>query len=187
MDNDVLAIIIPSFVTIVGFFINYKLLTKEKNLDVYMHKNKEQIQKLIDVPMDILFYASCLEKKVAGGDIDEKKFEEVKISVFDRVLCYGSEDAVKILSYFKYRLNLGIDDGVNLEVSQLIVPLILLLMQIKYDITNIKTSPKAWYIEYTSNKLLETNFYEDSIKEINKIVDSLQLKDFLRVSKKEIY
>lgn len=187
MEKNIWSIVIPSLVTIIGFFINYKLLTKEKNLDIYKYKNEEQIKRLIDIPTDILFYIDCYMKLLAKCDIDRERFGEVKEHIFNHVLCYGSEDAVKILLYFKHLLIQGIDDEVSVNTSQLIAPLVLLLMQIKYDITNVKTSPKVWYVDFMSQKLLETNLYEKSVKEINEIVDLLDLKDFLKITDIGIY
>lgn len=187
MENSILAIVIPSCVTIIGFFVNYKLLTREKNLDIYKYKNEEQIKKMIDVPMDIIFFMNCLYKMLAKSNIDPKKFREAKEHIYNSVLCYGSEDAVKILRYFQYLLTQGIEDEVGVNASKVIAPLALLLMQIKYDITDIKTSPKVWYVEFMSQKSLEENFYESSVKEINGIVDQLNLKDFLKITDMGIY
>lgn len=115
---------------------------------------------------------------MAGKNIDKKRFNEAKKRIFNDILCYGSEDSVKILMYFKKLLASGIDDNRSISTVQIIAPLVLMFMQVRYDATNIKLSSKEWYVEYTSQKMLDTGFYEKSVSEINRIVD---LSDFLRV------
>ena len=184
---EIIIVAIPSLVTIIGFFVSYKLLKKEKRLDTYIYKNKEQLKKLINLPSKILFYIECYMLLIGKQNIDEKKFKEAKKCIFCDVLCYGSEDAVKILVYFEKLLAEGVDDESPISSVQIIAPLVLLLVQIKYDITNIKTSPKVWYVSYTSQGMLETEFYENSVKEINRIVDIMGLSVFLKITDMGMY
>lgn len=187
MENSIWSIIIPSLVTIVGFIINYRLLKKEKMMDTYVHKNKEQLKKLIDVPEEILSYINSCMLLLANNKLDKKSFEEIKETIFNKVICYGSEDAVKILVYIERILYQGIDDEICVSNVQIIAPLVLLMMQIKYDITGVKTSPKVWYANFTSQKMLKTGFYEKSIEEINRIVDTMSLDNYLKITDSGMY
>ena len=94
---------------------------------------------------------------------------------------------MKILVYFQKRLYQGIDDQFSVNSVQIIAPLVLLLMQVKYDITDVKTSPKVWYVNFTSEKMLETGFYKKSVKEVNRIVDTIGLDDFLKITDIEMH
>lgn len=187
MKDNIWSVIIPSLVTIIGFFVSYKKLKKEKMMDTYVYKNKEQLKKLINIPGEILSLINYCESLYGNEKIDNKKFKRVKEHISNNVLCYGSEDAVKIWVYFEKHIYQGIDDNVCVSTAQVIAPLVLLLMQIKYDITNVKTSPKVWYVSFSSDKMMETGFYEKSIEEINIIVDTLGLNDFLKITDIKMY
>lgn len=187
MKEKIIEIAIPSLVTIIGFWINYRLLKREKTLEAYNYKGEERIKIMIDIPQKILQYIEYYMLLTAGKNIDRKEFEDVKQRIFNTVLCYGSEDAVKILVYFENLFFCGVDDGSPTAPIQIIAPLVLLLMQIKYDITSIKTSPKVWYVKFSSQTMMETGFYEKSIEEINKIVDNLGLNNFLKMSNLKLY
>lgn len=177
----ILEVAIPSIVTIIGFWINFEMIQKEKKLDAYNYKNEEQIKELINIPRKILLYIENYMLLIENESIDKKEFDKVKDSIFDTILCYGSDDAVKILVYYEKILYQGIDDGSVISSVQIIAPLVLLLMQVKYDITNIKTSPRVWYVKFSSQKMQEDGFYEKSVNEINNIVEYLKLSDFLKI------
>lgn len=187
MKDSIWSVIIPSLVTIIGFSVNYRILKKEKMLDTYVYKNKEQLKKLINIPEEILLYINYYMLLCGNRKIDKEEFRRTKKHISNNVLCYGSEDAVKIWVYFEKHIYQGIDDNVCVSIAQVIAPLVLLLMQIKYDITNVKTSPKVWYVSFSSDKMMETGFYEKSIEEINIIVDTLGLNDFLKTTDIKMY
>lgn len=182
MENNIWSAIIPSLVTVIGFFVNYRILKKEKMMDTYVYKNKEQLKKLISIPEELFSLINYCEALCGNEKIDNEEFERVKEHISKNVLCYGSEDAVKIWVYFEDCICRAIDDNVCISTAQVIAPLVLLLMQIKYDIINVKTSPKAWYVNFSSDKMMGMGFYEKSIEEINKIVDTLELNDFLKIT-----
>lgn len=187
MKDNIWSVIIPSLVTIIGFFVSCKKLKKEKMMDTYVYKNKEQLKKLINIPEEIFSLINYCEALCGNKKIDNEEFERVKEHISKNVLCYGSADTVKIWVYFKRHILQAIDDNVPISTVQVIAPLVLLLMQSKYDITNVKISPKVWYVSFSSDKMMETGFYEKSIEEINIIVDTLRLNDFLKVTDIKMY
>ena len=187
MKDNIWSIIIPSVITVIGFVVNYMLTIKGKKLDVNRHKSEEQIKKLIDIPTELLTYIDCSMKIVAECEVDQNKFRKAKKHIYDTILCYGSEDAVKILSHFEHITYQKVDDRITVENHEYFAPLIILTMQIKYDITNIATSPQAWYVKFMSQKLLETGFYDKCLEETNRLVDLLELKSFLKITNNGIY
>lgn len=44
MKEKIIEIAIPSLVTIIGFWINYRLLKREKTLEAYNYKGEERIK-----------------------------------------------------------------------------------------------------------------------------------------------
>lgn len=187
METTILPTLITSVITVIGFIISYILIVKQKKLAVQQHKNEWQIEKLAEILEDILDMISECEILLAGSNINKKKFEERKKKIENITICYGSNNAVKIWNYYNSLIDGGRDYEIEVDNIQIIAPLVLLLMQIKYDITDIKTSPKAWYIHYASQELLKTGFYDKSMIQINTLVDILNLPIFFKIIDNSIY
>lgn len=180
--RDYLSIFIPSLITILGFII--ATFNNKKNLDqsIQKYKTELQISDLYGLQKDAIecSYAICRLISSTGGDYNELKRLQNKINL--TVICFGSDDAVKIVLYIKNLIFTGVDDGIGVSNRDLIAAYVLLAMQLKYDTTGIKTSPEVWYSGmFTSNKMLSSGFYDDSIIAINQIVDELDLNDFLKI------
>lgn len=182
IDQTVVCTIITSVISIVGFVISYRLIIKQKSLAVQQQQNEWQIKEIMEILDDVLNMIRDNEKMIAGIDVNEKTFRNRMRKIDHTIVCYGTDNSVKIWNYFIYMVYEGRDDNMDISVAELNAPLALLVMQIKYDITHIKTSPKTLYIEYASQKMLEYPFYDKSIEEINKVVDFLKLPDFLRIN-----
>lgn len=178
---------IDAGITIIGFIISYMLIIKQKNLAVQQQKNEWQTEKLAGILESMLELIKDLEYIMAKEKINEKKYYKRKRKINNIIICYGTESSIRIWNYFKYKICTCRDDSLEMENAQIIAPLVLLVMQIKYDTTNIRTSPKIWYTEYTSQMMMETGFYDRSVKEINKIVDLLELPSFLKITKDNIF
>lgn len=161
-------------------WIYYQLYTdcKTERFGCTTAKNEWQIEKLAEIAADILDMIKDYELLIAKVDIDARMLGERKKKVNDTIICYGTENVVKIWSYYNHLIYQGLDDKVGVGSVQIIAPLVLLIMQIKYDATDIKTSPKVWYVGFTSQEMLKTEFYNKSIVEINRIVDLLDLPSF---------
>lgn len=100
-------------------------------------------------------------------------------------MSYGSVDSIKILTEIRNRVNLALSNKLDLPTSDLIALFVLLATQIKYDVTNVKTSPDLWYIarDYKSVEMNFNNFYTDSVDFINKTIGRLQLKNIPKIKK----
>lgn len=187
MESTIISTIITFLTTIIGFIISYILIVKQKDLAVQQQKNEWQIEKLAEIAADILDMIKDYELLIAKVDIDARMLGERKKKVNDTIICYGTENVVKIWSYYNHLIYQGLDDKVGVGSVQIIAPLVLLIMQIKYDATDIKTSPKVWYVGFTSQEMLKTEFYNKSIVEINRIVDLLDLPSFFKSTDNSIY
>ncbi len=175
-----LTIIIPSLVTILGFVISFIINKKEHLQSIQKFKLEKQISDLYGVQKDVLDYIDKLCILNTYPDTEQKEFNELQEKIDSIVIYTGSEDAVKLIAYIHSLIYTAKDDNIELPLRDLIAAYVLLAMQIKYDTTGIKTSPKAWYIgKYTTQKMLKYNFYSDSINAINDIVKKLKLKKFL--------
>lgn len=181
--EEYLTLIVPSLITIIGFIvtsINNKNIF-EQNIQKY--KTEHQILDLNGLQKDALECANVLCRLVGNDKEAYSKLKQLQNKVHSTVISFGSEDAVKIMLYIKNLIYIGADDGEAISNRELIAAYVLLSMQLKYDTTGIKTSPNAWYIgSFTSSKMLETGFYDDSVIAINKIVEKLKLNNFLKIN-----
>lgn len=170
-----LSIIIPSSVTILGFIINYYQTKRNMRNEIIKKKTNIHLEKLSDIPEKALvFLDDILSKKIY---INPDDFYPLVRKVFS----YGSIESITILSsmqqhnYTDYK-NKSED---TYEVYKLMAYIVLLVCQIKFDITDIIVSPELWY-------RIKLNDYEENlenkkliVKANNDIVSKLKLnKEF---------
>lgn len=180
---DILSIIVPSIVTVLGFFISNRISKKEFNQHIQEIKFEKQLANMYELPKDVFTFIDMIGMLYVPPHKAPEGFDELKDKIYTTVICSGSEDAMKIMVHIRETLSAGIDDGIEIPASRLIAGYVLLAMQIKYDVTGIENSPLTWYSgRFTSQKMLEAGpFYEASIIDINNIVNQLNLKSFLRI------
>ena len=188
---DLLAILIPSSVTILGFFITYfininnmknqfKIIELNFKNELIKKKSDLSIEKMSDAIVDILNLATLSiiklpncknqnEKKNILNEIENKKI------VYNVIYAYGSADAIKILSYFSKLEKTNTND--NYKVISLYQ---LLVIQIKYDIMNVVVSPTSWIEMILNSKEFEAN-KEKIIKVNNDLVDELKLNNEFKI------
>lgn len=187
--TEALTIIIPSAITIVGFIIS-NIINKRDNVNrLQEHKIEKQLSDLYGIQKDVLELIEELCIMNAYPDKRIKGFKERKKKIESIVFCAGSTDAVKLIAYIHDLVQTGIDDNIEVPFRDLIASFLLLAMQIKYDTTGIKTTPKYWYIGYyTTQKMLGMgDFYHDSIISVNRIVEELELDEFLMINNDELW
>lgn len=181
--KDYLAIFIPCIVTSIGFIISIIINKQTYSQNIQQLKSEQQISKLYGIQKDVLDYVDmyCIslaypDKKIAG-------MENLQNKIRFTVICYGSENAVKLIEYIISMYYTCKDDNIEFPSSKYIAAHILLAMQIKYDTTGIKTSSNVWYIgKYTTQRMIKDySFYNESVSNINDIVDELKLANFLKI------
>ena len=181
---DVLSIIVPSAITIVGFVVSYIINKRNHYQSIQQIKAEKQISDLYSILNDVFKFLDILLPLYAQQEDILNNFRELKERIYTTVVSAGSKDAVNIMTYIQEMTYSGIDDGVEVPSYQVIASYVLLAMQIKYDVTGVEISPLTWYKgRFTTQKMLAvSNFYDDSIIEINNIVDQLKLNSFLRIN-----
>ncbi len=181
--KDYLTIIIPSCVTLLGFIISFLINKVEFFYNIKKLKTEKRLSDLYGIQKDVFEFVDDLCYLIAYPDKKPTGFDELREKINSVVICSGSEDAVKLIVYIRELVFSKADDEIDVPNSELIACYILLAMQIKYDTTGIKTSPNAWYAgKFTTQKMLDSSdFYDRSIDSINRIVEQLQLKEFLRI------
>lgn len=170
--------LITPAVTVLGFIVNY-ILTK-KNFERELNKKQADmaLNKLVDTPKNIL----DLFDKMVSGSINQDQILDEFSNIMKTIFAYGSKDAIKILSTMQ-QYNYTSTQNRNGDPQKLNAYFILLVCQVKYDLTGIKVTPDYWYKlklnDYESNLSIKQNLITSN----NAIVNELDLNKFLKIHK----
>lgn len=169
----ILSACITASVTIIGFVVTYFLNKRNFREEVKKQKIDVNLGKIADLPYKIQsLLDTMLEKK--NDKATERSFKELITSIF----AYGSKDAITLAANMQ-ELNYSFaakPDSV--DKNEMITYYILLLCQVKYDLTGIEINPQYWY------RMRLTDYHKmkptlDSAT--NRIVEELSLSPFLKV------
>lgn len=170
----IISIGISSFVTIVGFFLTYFLNKNNFKNELKKQQKDINLDKLSDLPYKIQdVYNNCVDESSSERQKlkNKKEFSELIALIF----AYGSSDAIKLIANLQ---EMSYNKNIKEQKVDLIVYYTILLCQIKYDLTGIEINPQFWF----RMKLTDYNSIKNDLdKSTNRIVDKLDLEDFLRV------
>lgn len=171
---------ISFWVSIVGNVVAIILNKMEFTYSIQKMKSEQQLSTLYGMQRELLHLVDDICHDIHGNL--RRDYGKIWHEKYEMILCYGSKDAMRIAEYIQNLILEGIDDGVSCPLSRLLGAMLLLSMQIKYDTTGVKSSPKSWYIgRYTTQRVFKVgDFYDQSREDINSIVDELKLKRFLK-------
>ena len=173
----ILAACIPAVVTIIGFIVTYFLNKRNFKEEVNKAKVDATLEKISDLPYKILtLMDTMLQKNKTKGN------EQANLRLIQEIMsltfAYGSKDAITIVSSMQETNYLLAKEPDKVDKNKMIAYYILLACQVKYDLTGIKINPEYWYrMRMTDYKAMKENLDNAT----NKIVDELQLEDFLLV------
>ena len=177
MDESITVILsacITAGVTILGFVVtyflnkrNFKEEINRQKLNINLHKTADlpyRIQELLDIALEMKN-----EKTIVA------KFKELMTLVF----AYGSQEAIVLIANMQ-ELNYSLANNPDSTYeNKVIAYYILLLCQVKYDLTGIEINPEFWYRmrmkDYATTK-------HSFAKNSNEIVKKLGLSDFLIIT-----
>lgn len=168
----ILSASITAFVTILGFVVTYFLNKRNFREEVIKQKVNIHLDKIAELPYKI----QELIDLIVENKNDElfSKFKELMTTI----LAYGSKDAIILVTNMQ-ELSFTMSEKPNiLDYDKVIVCYILLLCQVKYDLTGIEINPEFWYRmrrkDYPTIK-------QSIIDTCNEIVISLELSEFLKI------
>ena len=172
---DLMTVIIPAGVTIIGFVINYFVLNKSI---------KDQVsKKKTDISLEFLSKAPLLSLELFDNIREQKqdKMLEIFIELANTVFAYGSKDAIKILAELQqnnYKIAINSE---NKDLYKTMAYYIILTCQIKGDLTGIKINPEFWYKLKLNDYGFNPTVKQGLINATNQVVEELQLEDYLKI------
>lgn len=164
-----LGIIVPSFVSILGFLISFKTLKSSFQAEITKQKNVLQMDKMADIPFAVFDLMDYILGK--QGKPTQKEQLERFAKIMNITYAYGSLEAVKIIAALQsnnYKLSKGDDEELRWKTFALYI---LLASQVKYDLTNVIISPHYWFRmkinDYTQTKETIKTACNSAIKELD--------------------
>lgn len=166
------------FITCILFGINFKNEIIKNKISVNVEIVKMLPYRICKI-MDCFIMMSNINKE---NTIEKEKKEEFQkflnkefIDIIANVLCYGSKDAVAIAVRMQ---EVGYDVQNCKPNKEIIVLYVILIVQIKYDLTSEIISPESWF-------RLKLNDYSSDrtqcVELINKFIDELDLNKKFKV------
>ena len=172
---DVLMPNLDVVVTILGFFITYKLTTKTFSNEIRKSKIDHNVEAIHSLPLELCNMMSKIQQsKGSKNAVSASDYEKLMTKIF----AYCSKDSVAIAVEIQqtfYKIN-----KTNEDFGQyLLVLFALLITQLKYEISDEIISPESWF------KLKITD-YETSreimVGEINQTIKKLNLNKKFKVT-----
>lgn len=170
----ILSACITAFVTIIGFIITYFLNKRNFKEEINKQQININLDKIADLPYKIqILMDATLEKKDYNTIL--KSFKDLMTSIF----AYGSQDAISLITNMQELNYLLADTPNSTDKYEVMAYYILLICQVKYDLTGIKINPQYWFrmrlTDYSKTKeILDTAN--------NNIVEKLNLESFLKIT-----
>lgn len=169
----IMQIVVPSVVTIVSLVIAFTSAKKSIRAEIEKQKMNLWLEKVDSLPMEVLNYIyGAMEQRKSS--IAAQQYQ----TILEKVLAYGSSEAILIIASIRELMRDSDKNEEQDDKGKIIAHFVLLLCQLKYDISDIKTNPSFWYRIYTSDFSKQKQAYK---KMNNEIVSELELADFLEI------
>lgn len=177
--DTIITVTVPAAVSIIGFIATYFLTKSNFKNELDKQKVSQNLEQMASVPYDVLkFFDKMVNntKNKIGPNILVPEMQDL----FAKIFAYGSATAITILSTMQNENYLSATDPSNVDKNRIIAFYILLVSQIKLDITGIAISPALWY----QLRLNDYNQTKDKIVSANnKLVSELNLNKNFIISK----
>jgi len=171
----ILTILIPASVTIGGLAINYMLTKRNFHEEVSKYKVNIRLEKTAELPHEIQLLIDDITRKTSRNNqkinqTDVLKYQKILSAIFS----YCSKEAIALAADMQ---NYFVSDS-SQNADKTVPYLVLLLCQIKFDITGIEINPDFWY----KMRLSDYKDLKDKYATINnEIVDKLGLNQSFKM------
>lgn len=174
------AIIIPSIVSILGFLISTNTNKKNFNKELEKYKNTIAVEKGKEI-LELLI-------KIAPFNPNQKNQIDKKdlIRLQNNILAYGSLDLNKLFEEYQqinYKTSYNCTENLKSsgEFYEMFAYFFLMILQIKFDITNIALNPKIIARMFMTDYDDQLGFQIGLKNSVDKIVDKLDLNKAFKI------
>lgn len=165
--KDYFSVLIPSFVTIVGFILTYYLAQRTIKAEISKMKKARMIENGIEI---LDFFTDVLNG--AGNSISVDEIKQIR----KKIISYGSKELIIIYSsYQQFTYKMSNTSTNEDDKKEMFAYIGLLVSQLKYDITGETINP-SYYFKMVINEFYDKeNFFSDVDKKVNEINNRLNL------------
>ncbi len=163
--NDSMLGVLNALFTLIGFVVTIYTFKRSLKNELIKTQNSITLNHIRDLPYEILDNFDNLSNRSYSNERRLKDFS----SIMKKIYAYGSKDAINIISKMQEEnyQNLNINKNKYRQVCFCI----LLVTQIKFDVTGDAVSPELWYrmkiTDYSINKANFQNENNNIVKELN--------------------
>jgi hypothetical protein len=170
---DIISSLITNAITIIGLIVTYHMMKLQFVNQSKNAKEQEVLEKMSDIPYEILDLMTEMQQP---GFKANNRFERKLSDLWSKIYAYGSQETIRILSKMQsesYQADKEVSNNSE-EKYRRVAYYVLLVAQIKYDVTGILISPETWY-EFKIKDYQEHR--EEIIKNTNDLIKELGLTD----------
>gem|GEM_PF-1460241 len=182
--TDNLIAIIGTLLTVITIGVSVFQFSKDINQSVVEAKQKMALDQTSQLPLEVAQFCTSSSNVAVGiflgpdtlDDESRTEFEllrtqqvELQVKIKERIIAYGSDDAIKIFSRFEDIVRNPVGGQIDIEVYYLLP---LLMAQVKADVTGEMINPITFF------HLLMPQFInhdDKAIQYINKTIADLEL------------
>ena len=132
--------IITVIVTIVGFVVTILVTQHSFKNEITKDKIANTTKEMLPLVHELL---DLMDNMIKGDD--SSNYVDSYRSILSKVIAYGSKDAVKIATYMQQNIYQQSKKESNEDKYKPLVLLSLLIIQLKYDLTNVIIPPDSWF------------------------------------------
>ncbi len=172
--------ILTVIVTILGFVITYFITKKNLKNEIIKDKITTNTESIRELPYQICQLLDSLYFGFVNGEKKETDIQQEYGAILSKILAYGSRDAVSIaiqLQNFCYK-----SKKEPAQYNDLLACYVLLITQLKYDLTGEIISPESWFKLRIPDY---TNMQAKTVQSINEIVCKLNLNLQFKIKETE--
>lgn len=158
--------LITAIISIVGFGVTIYTMKRNFKNELLRQRNTIALEKMATIPFEILtFLDKQADVTAASKQIDH--FNKILNTIYS----YGSADVIKIAALMQ-RENFSINSGKKINAYRATSLYILLVTQIKYDVTGTVVCPELWFQTRLTDYATKRNEFKTAN---NRLVTELNL------------
>lgn len=170
--NEWLLIVIPAGISIIGFSLTIFLTTRSVKTEIKKQKTTLALDEMVKIPSKIL---DIFNSMVIKGKKNIPELTESLSKIYSTIFAYGSIESIRVVSALQQEGYLSEKGQIEKNAYRILSLYILLVTQIKYDVTGVYVSPSYYFKMKMSDYDTTKEEYSSAVKSL---VKELELSNY---------